>query len=266
MKYCTFNIEDFVAIHNMTTEQLNRFKEMDIILIQEWREKEGKEFIVELNKGPRHYVYKSKDRVAIIFDDTFKLKKAYGIELLYDPPHIFEKLYTKGRKKKNMMILLEYKNKSLCVINCHLHAYSSYYHPGFHKKQLSKLLNDSLNKLSMEQCGIIIGGDTNYRSTDLIHLIDNPITPYGELKDVCRYCNHTNTHTFSCIHEKGIMKKIAKRFTRKLPFLQDGRIDFMATNLVTNYKKTKIIKMCNVSDHSAIFAESHDLKIEMNAK
>jgi len=133
MKYCTFNIEDFVAIDNMTSSQLNKFKEMDIILIQEWKEKEGKEFIVELNKGPRHYVYKSKDRVAIIFDDTFKLKKAYGIELLYEPPHIFETLYTKGRKKKNMMILLEYENKSLCVINCHLHAYSSYYHPGFHK-------------------------------------------------------------------------------------------------------------------------------------
>jgi exonuclease III len=256
MKYCTFNIEDFVAIANINSAQLKKFKEMDIILIQEWKEKEGKAFIVELNKGSRHYVYKSKDRVAIIFDDTFKLKKAYGIELLYEPPHIFETLYTKGRKKKNMMVLLEYKNKSLCVINCHLHAYSSYYHPGFHKKQLSKLLNDSLKKLNMEHCDIIIGGDTNYRSNDLIKLIDNPITKYGELKDVCRDCKHINTHTFSCIHEKGLMKKLAKRFTRKLSFLQDGRLDFMATNLETNYKKTKIVKMCSVSDHSAIFAES----------
>jgi exonuclease III len=256
MKYCTFNIEDFVAIANINSAQLTKFKEMDIILIQEWKEKEGEAFIVELNKGPRHYVYKSKDRVAIIFDDTFKLKKAYGIELLYEPPHIFETLYTKGRKKKNMMVLLEYEKKSLCVINCHLHAYSAYYHPGFHKKQLSKLLKDSLKKLNIETCGIIIGGDMNYRSNDLIKLIDNPITKYGELKDVCRDCKHINTHTFSCIHEKGLMKKLAKRFTRKLAFLQDGRLDFMATNLVTNYKKTKIIKMCSLSDHSAIFAES----------
>ena len=67
-------------------------------------------------------MYINQKIVAIIFDDKFKLKKVYGIELLYEPPHIFETLYTKGRKKKNMMVLLEYEKKSLCVINCHLHA------------------------------------------------------------------------------------------------------------------------------------------------
>ena len=51
MKYCSFNIEDFVAIDKLyESNQYNKFKEMDIILIQEWKEKEGEEFIVELNK------------------------------------------------------------------------------------------------------------------------------------------------------------------------------------------------------------------------
>lgn len=263
IKYCSFNIEDFVAIDKLyKNKHFDKFKENDIILIQEWKEKEGNEFIVKLNnQEKRHYICKSKDRLAIIFDENkFKFKKAYGIELLYEPPHILEKLYTKGRRKKNIMVLMEYNNFKLCVINFHLHAYDKNYHPGFHKKQLSKLLSDSLDKIMLktESCGIIMGGDTNYRGTSelLGELIDNPITPYGELKDVCVSCKKIKTQTFSCIHEKGIMKRLAKRYTRKFKLIKDSRLDFIATNLVTDPRKTKIIKLCSVSDHSAVFAKS----------
>ena len=54
----------------------------------------------------------------------------------------------------------------ICVISFHLSAYIPSKHPGFHKKQLTKLITDSIQnikELGIEKYDIIIGGDTNYR-------------------------------------------------------------------------------------------------------
>lgn len=296
LNYCSFNIEDFAAIFELYKDQetFNKFKGQDLLLIQEWKNtnQEGDTFINKLNENnTRKYEYKSEDRVAVIYDSTkFDCILSEAIELAYEEPKSFEKMYTTGRKKNNILVVLRPKtsdannpNLNLCIVDFHLSAYKPDSHPGFHKRQLSNLLKDSLKIIGEQNItdyAVIIGGDTNYRnlgktSNNLLEeLIDNKEIPNnGVLRDVCEEkCLNTKTQSFSCTHEKGIAKSTAKfaanmfnkpKDENSSPSnsLEDNRLDFIATTLKTDFDKTTVVKVCSASDHSAIFAES-DYKID----
>lgn len=288
--YCSFNIEDFSSIKNLYDNEMlfNKFRNLDLLLIQEWKNKnnEGEMFISKLNENnKRKYEYKYVDRVCLIYDiNNFECTNYFPIELAFEAPKMIEKAYTKGRVKSNILTILkpkssEISNLVLCIINFHLSAYKPDLHKGFHKKQLSKLLKDSLKIIQSKgykKYGVIIGGDTNYRtigmnSNNLIEeLLDNIRIPNnGILRDVCETkCLNTKTQSFNCIHETGVSKKLVKIMANNkfsvendniaypINSLQDNRLDFIATNLKTKFDMTEIKKLCSVSDHSAIFAES----------
>ena len=292
MEYCSFNIEDFVAIDKLyqDNDTFDKFKKQDFLLIQEWKDTEGQNFIQKLNQNDnnRSYDYTYKDRVAVIYDtNTFELSYSQAIELAYEEPTTFEKIYTTGRKKKNILVILTPKKSvgselTICIVNFHLSAYKPASHPGFHKRQLSKLLKDALAIIGQQKhtnYAVIIGGDTNYRnlgetSNNLLEeLIDDIKIPSGgRLRDVCETtCLNIKTQSFSCTHEKGFAKSIArnisKKFITKVPnssptknypsnSLDDNRLDFIATNLETDFDKTTVQKLCSASDHSVIFAKS----------
>jgi len=160
----------------------------------------------------------------------------------------------------------------ICAISIHLSAYSPDYHPGFHKKQLTELIDDALvliKTAGIKTFGLIVGGDTNYRNigikrNDLINELMpvrfRTIAYNGALKDVCnKKCLNVNTQSFKCVHEEQIAKR-TMRFIRKniytskkhTSIIHDNRLDFITTNLRIKYNSTKIIKLCDISDHSAI--------------
>jgi len=310
-----WNIEDFVSINGLYNSEkvdnnpnnenipnnekpemrelffLNKIRQQDIILIQEWKNAnyEGDLFLCKLNNKRKKYVHNSVDRVAIIYNtDVFDKTKTivYKIPLEYEAPTRIERLYTTGRQKYSMLTILFPKMEGklpICVINFHLSAFSPQYHPDFHKRQLNGLLEECLQKIrdeSIKQFGLIIGGDTNYRnlgdkSDDLLESLislnynlpcgfDNENCDNGKLRDVCeKKCLHTKTQSFACVHEKGIAKKGIK-FLRKNIYtsestptssVNDNRLDFVATNLIIDYNSTQILKLCDLSDHSAILTK-----------
>jgi len=310
----SWNIEDFVSINGLyNSEKINgdpnnqtiqnspspelrelfffkALRQQDVILIQEWKNKnyEGDLFLCKLNNKRSKYAHDSVDRVAIIYNtDIFDKTKTivYKIPLAYEAPSLIEKSYTTGRQKYNMLTILFPKNEKnlpICVINFHLSAFSPQYHSDFHKKQLTGLLQSSLQKIrdeNIKMFGLIIGGDTNYRnlgenSDELLgsllsldyHLpcgVGNGYCGNGILRDVCeKNCLHTKTQSFGCVHEKGIAKK-GMKFLRQNIYtsesiptssINDNRLDFIATNLKIDYNYTKTLKLCDLSDHSAIIS------------
>lgn len=310
----SWNIEDFVSINGLyNSEKINgdpnnqtiqndpspelrelfffkALRQQDVILIQEWKNKnyEGDLFMCKLNNKKNKYAHDSVDRVAIIYNtDIFDKSKTnvYKIPLAYEKPSFIEKTYTTGRQKYNMLTILYPKNENnlpICVINFHLSAFSPQYHSDFHKRQLTGLLESSLQKIrdeNIKNFGLIIGGDTNYRnlgaSSDellgsLLSLdynlpcgVGNGYCGNGTLKDVCeKNCLNTKTQSFGCVHEKGIAKK-GMKFLRQNIYtsestptssINDNRLDFIATNLTIDYNYTKIMKLCDLSDHSAILS------------
>ena len=294
----SWNIEDFVSINDLYNSEnqqsesfLNQLRNQDIILIQEWKNKnyEGDLFLCKLNNNNLRYTYNSVDRVAIIYNTyVFDSTKTvvYQMPLEWEAPSLIERTYTTGRQKYNMLTILYPKNTKLlpiCVINFHLSAFSPQYHADFHKRQLSGLLDMSLQQIKKENItnfGMIIGGDTNYRnlgdnSNDLLGSLisinydfscrdENGFCGNGLLRDVCeKNCLRQKTQSFACVHEKGIAKKGIK-FLRKNVYtgeststssINDNRLDFVATNLKIDYKYTKVLKLCDLSDHSAILSK-----------
>ena len=286
-----WNIEDFVSINELYDSEnppfLNRLRLQDIIIIQEWKNTnfEGDLFLSKLNNKRLKYLCDFVDRVAIIYNkDIFDSTKTivYKIPLAYEAPSTLEMTYTRGRQKYNMLTILFPKNKNklpLAVVNCHLSAFSPQFHPGFHRRQLTGLLKNSLQKMKdarIIRFGVIIGGDTNYRnlgnkSDDLLGslLSLNYNIPFenGKLRDVCRKkCLRTKTQSFGCVHEKGFAKKGMKFLrnniynrnssNKNIPYssINDNRLDFVATNLKIDYNYTQILKLCDFSDHSAILS------------
>ena len=315
LKVTCWNAEDFVSINGLYKSEkmennlnkqtiddrqkpenrelyfLNELRVQDIIMIQEWKNInfEGDLFMCKLNKRRVKYSVTSVDRVAVIYNtDIFDKSKTitYEIPLAYEAPKLIEKIYTKGRQKYNMLTILFPNDQTklpVCVVNFHLSAYSPQMHQDVHKKQLTKLIEDSLQQIKqrgLTNYGFIIGGDTNYRtlgenSDDLLNALitNNYNLPCGTgegqcgngiLKDVCteKTCLHTKTQSFKCVHETGVAKKGIKYVSgfysansNPTSSFQDNRLDFLATNLLIDYNYTKILKLCDLSDHSAILSK-----------
>jgi len=269
IKISSWNVEDFVMINKLLKNYklLSRLKDQDIILVQEWNNKDrkGELFVHEL----QYFSYVSIDRVAVLYNtNLFDINKTkvYELKLEHEEPSYIEKRFTSGRQKSNILTILYPINKDykpLCIISFHLSAYIPSHHPGFHKKQLTQLIKKAI-KIIYYHAGIIdyniiIGGDTNYRITNrTINKINlkNELINNNKLKEqltnVCtNKCTNKYTQSFSCVHEESINKKIA--YTTSY-FFDKTRLDLMLTNL-------KVInaivdnELCDLSDHSMILAE-----------
>jgi hypothetical protein len=265
----SWNIEDFVKKNKIYESVFfNVLREQDIILLQEWKPIVGDDFVDKLNENSKNkFIVISTDRVAVLFkSNLFNLKetKAYDIKLEYEKPTISEQAYTKGRQKSNMLVILYPYNKNpLCIVPFHLSAYMPSQHPGFHSKQLKSLINNAIkqiNSLGINDYGIIIGGDTNYRKTEKNynitklknHLIGNLNKNLKyKLKNACEgKCDKKTTQSFKCVHEKSANKSLVWAFSR---LFNETRLDLLLTNL--EIKDTEIVDLCKYSDHSAIVSE-----------
>ena len=200
------------------------------------------------------------NRVAVVYNSKlFETAKTIPIQLAHEPPTKLEKTYTTGSQVTNMLTILypntrslitedveielspeksEVSNKSkrtptktkdtstfpICIVNFHLNAYSPGLHKGFHTKQLTGLLKNAINHIkqdeSINKFGLIIGGDTNYRTTGKTsHLLLEDLLPCAEingvkLRDACeKMCKRKPTQSFQCVHEKGNAKKLIKRLS-----------------------------------------------------
>jgi len=187
----------------------------------------------------------------------------------------------------------------ICIINCHLSAFTQNGHKGFHKAQLNGLLQSSLEKIKelseknntpfkSGEYGLIIGGDTNYRTkknnnSNLLKVLikkdfkvpcfsKDSICNNGILKDICfDKCIKETTQSFKQIHEEGYAKAFAKFIADsqgtnkfKLNMLSDKRLDFLATNLNVQTNESLVYKLPETSDHSALLTVL-DWKIDKTA-
>jgi len=174
----TWNVEDFTELKTLVSKTglMNELRNQDILLLQEWNNKneEGFKFIFNLNYyRNKYFKYVSVDRVAIvyntnIFDSNKTIKEK--IKLEFEDPHFLERTYTKGRQKSNILTILYPIDKHynpICVISFHLSAYVPSQHKGFHKKQLTQLIVDARKIIEkthkITNYDILIAGDTNYR-------------------------------------------------------------------------------------------------------
>lgn len=258
IRVVSFNVENFVTKPFRPKFLFNK----DIILIQEWREQAGEKLLKTLGS---QYAVHSVDRVAVIFNTkkfSVQQSEVFKINLVHESPTILEKTYTSDTKRYGMLSVLCPNNsnyRSIAVINGHLSAYSPNLHPNFHKKQFTDLVRKA-RQLVKQNCNYIIGADTNYRqgkgNVDLLNeLLDDK---WDTLVDVCqRNCMKKATQSFKCLHEKGTAKFLAKKYAHIHPFknsiINDSRLDLVATDLPIKHKETKILKACDISDHSAIF-------------
>jgi hypothetical protein len=296
IRVTTFNVENFVNMSKLYDSELSiessnsnemifldKLRRQDIILIQEWKNDkyEGDLFMYKLNNGAIKFKLLTVDRVAIIYNtEIFDSAKSYykEVPLIWEAAKMLEQTYTYGRHISNMMALLypiHNPKTPICVISVHLNSYSPNYHPGFHSQQIQALLDDCLQELKTKKIskfGLIIAGDTNYRTTyqennKLIQnlLGDKVVLPNnGILVDVCsQNCLNTNTQSFSCVHEPGVAKRSAQFISSNLrnninpeikTSFHDSRLDLMATNLKIKLKSTIVGPICNVSDHSYVSA------------
>jgi hypothetical protein len=285
------------------------------------------------------------NRVAVVYNSVlFESAKTIPINLAHEPPKGFEKTYTTGSQVTNMLTILypntrslitedveielspeksEVSNKSkrtptktkdtstfpICVVNFHLNAYSPELHKGFHTKQLTGLLKNAINHIkqdeSINKFGLIIGGDTNYRTTGKTsHLLLEDLLPCAKINgvkliDACeKVCKREPTQSFQCVHEKGTAKKlikllspVANKYSRKYSLkkanarslaktirrlltrtkkdspphedyhhyprsaAEDNRLDFIASNLKINYDKTRVVPVCEFSDHYMVLSK-----------
>ena len=278
LKIISWNIEDFTKIDNIYKSDIfAKLKDCDIILIQEWKVDKGDNFVKELNKPINKFNYNNVDRTAVIYNSNiFNYNEIilYDIKLIYEPPTLFEKLYTPGREKSNLMIKLVPKDNTksiIYVVSFHLSAYIAESHQDFHKKQLTCLLNNCYKiinnniKNENKNYDIIIGGDTNYRTKNnnkkLINLIDKSIINKFKsknkiLENICNgTCNSIPTQSFTCMHEKqpakmiySLYKKTQERIIRSN---DDARIDFIVSSL-TKKENAIIDNYCKLSDHKPI--------------
>jgi hypothetical protein len=205
LKVCSWNVEDFTKVSNYNYENLAK---NDLILIQEWKGGEYQNmFMYKLNanKDANKPVFNfvNIDRVALVYNTIlYRPILTLDIPLVYEAPTPAERVYTTGRQKSNMVVVLSPTDPNkysylptLAVIVVHLSAYHPLNHPTIHSKQFTLLLRDSLkelekNNIELNNIKIIMGGDTNYRQ---------PLNQANNL-----YTNLLNpTKNFDCVVGKG---------------------------------------------------------------
>jgi exonuclease III len=263
IKVASFNVENFIKIDNYNDEFYEKFKKIDIILIQEYTTNGGTIFLEKLNNPSDKFAlgyHENSPRMAVLYSKhLFSEVSKNSIELEHIPIHIIEKLYTDGIHK-NLWIKLQIKGShiQLLIINVHLSALIADKRKS-HIRQINNLITSSIDQSSNDNetdLQLIIGGDTNYRTGTIdTHLFETLIhenirTKY-HLHDVCdeNTCG-TYTHSFDYIHDTQNPFKMFIKYIPKLFSLKNDRIDFIATNL--DSKNTEIYHAHDYSDHSAV--------------
>ncbi len=165
------------------------------------------------------------------------------------------------------------------ILHClsfHLGAFSPEKHNKIHKHQFNNIFKKILVEIKKNlKNGIIIAGDTNYRTQDnnlLDKLANKKILEKipGDFKDICHdsECLNYNTQSFRFLHEKNIAKQIMRKLAtininkcknnpesficKHNKIMLDNRLDFIATNMIVKKNKTIIKPYKLLSDHFMI--------------
>jgi hypothetical protein len=221
LKVCSWNVEDFTKVYKYNYKQLY---ENDILLIQEWKEKYQDIFMNSLNvvnEEDTKFKYTKQDRVALVYNkNLYRILYSIPIQLVYEKPRNGEKIYTKGRRKSNILIVLQPINPkiypTLAVIVVHLSAYYPPWHPTLHTRQFTQLLVDSIkflqqHKLDISKIKFIMGGDTNYKTPlseadKLYQNILKPIQPQAICKSLCNFVDSHMKELIESLQLKDVCK------------------------------------------------------------
>jgi len=265
-----WNMENFVNIDKIVknTEAINKLKKLDIMFIQEWKQEEGLLLLNKLNAEKYHFLYISIESCCIIYNSKkFILEKFVEIKLDFNIDRtLIERAYLSIHEHKTSLFasFRPLVNMSIDILHCvcfHLGAFSPEAHKNLHRTQLNQVFKKLLQEIRPKlKNGVIVSGDTNYRTQDndlLDKLVDTNLVRKipGEFKDICHdsECLNYSTQSFRFLHEKNIAKQLMRKFASinikncsKNPndfickhnkVILDNRLDFIATNL--KVKKNK---------------------------
>ena len=280
-----WNVENFVNIDKIVknTEAINKLKKLDIMFIQEWKQEEGLLLLNKLNAEKYHFLYISIESCCIIYNSKkFILEKFVEIKLDFNIERtLIERAYLSIHEHKTSLFasFRPLVNMSIDILHCvcfHLGAFSPEAHKNLHRTQLNQVFKKLLQEIRPKlKNGVIVSGDTNYRTQDndlLDKLVDTNLVRKipGEFKDICHdsECLNYSTQSFRFLHEKNIAKQLMRKFASinikncsKNPndfickhnkVILDNRLDFIATNLKVKKNKTVIKPYPMLSDHFMI--------------
>jgi len=280
-----WNMENFVNIDKIVknTEAINKLKKLDIMFIQEWKQEEGLLLLNKLNAEKYHFLYISIESCCIIYNSKkFILEKFVEIKLDFNIDRtLIERAYLSIHEHKTSLFasFRPLVNMSIDILHCvcfHLGAFSPEAHKNLHRTQLNQVFKKLLQEIRPKlKNGVIVSGDTNYRTQDndlLDKLVDTNLVRKipGEFKDICHdsECLNYSTQSFRFLHEKNIAKQLMRKFASinikncsKNPndfickhnkVILDNRLDFIATNLKVKKNKTVIKPYPMLSDHFMI--------------
>jgi hypothetical protein len=282
----SWNVENFVKINEMIkhTGLINKLIKTDLIFLQEWKNEEGLILINKLKNLKNHFLFIYVDRCCIIYNSKkLFLQNFVEIKLPFNEKRtLIEKTYTTGAPDSSL--LASFKpliHMDIDILHCvcfHLGALNPKQHKNFHKNQLNHTIKQLLLEIKNNlKNGIIIAGDTNYRTPDndlVDKLIDEKLLKKlpGDFKDICydSECLNYNTQSFNYLHETGLAKNFIKKVsTLKVKkckndpdsfickynkIILDNRLDFIATNLAVNKKKTQVVPYKTLSDHFMVIS------------
>jgi len=221
LKVCSWNVEDFTKVYKYDYKQLY---ENDILLIQEWKEKYEEIFMNSLNdvnEQDTKFKHTKQDRVGLVYNkNLYRILYSKPIKLVYEAPRNREKIYTQGRQKSNILVVLEPINPktypTLAVIVVHLSAYYPPWHPTLHTRQFTQLLVDSIKFLQQQKFDIskikfIMGGDTNYKkplneADNLYQNILKPIQPQDICDSLCNFVDIPMKELIQSLQLKDVCK------------------------------------------------------------
>jgi len=204
IKMITWNIENFVKINKIIkdTNAIYNLKQADLIFFQEWKQIEGLILINKLNNGTHKFKCITKDRCSIAYNvNKFELNKITEIKITNNEILTFiERRYTSTKPHSSLCLSLIPKNPkikmNIDILHCvcfHLAALNPSSHPTIHKNQMKEIMNITLKQFKEnKQNGLIIAGDTNYRTSDndlVDKLINTKIIKKYNLHDVCEKSN-----------------------------------------------------------------------------
>jgi exonuclease III len=297
-----WNMENFVNIDKIVknTEAINKLKKLDIMFIQEWKQEEGLLLLNKLNAEKYHFLYISIESCCIIYNSKkFILEKFVEIKLDFNIERtLIERAYLSIHEHKTSLFasFRPLVNMSIDILHCvcfHLGAFSPEAHKNLHRTQLNQVFKKLLEEIRPKlKNGVIVSGDTNYRTQDndlLDKLVDTNLVRKipGDFKDICHdsECLNYSTQSFRFLHEKNIAKQLMRKFASinikncsKNPndfickhnkVVLDNRLDFIATNLKVKKNKTVVKPYPLLSDHfmiSTILEPSLSNKTHINKK
>jgi hypothetical protein len=285
LEIINWNVENFVNINKIikNNEVISKLKNADLILIQEWKEKEGLLLLKVLNIADFIFLFVTTGSCCIIYNSRkFMLHKFVEIQLQFNIDRtLVEKTYL-SLKEHRTSLLASFKplvKMDIDILHCvcfHLGAFDPKEHKFLHSNQLNYIFKKLLREIKANvKNGVIIAGDTNYRTPDndlLDKLVNKKLIKQipGDFKDICHNaeCLNFNTQSFRFLHEKNVAKQLLRKIAsinidecnnnpdsficKHNKIILDNRLDFIATNMIVKQNKTHIKPYKFLSDHFMI--------------